>query len=194
MQREDLNIIYDDFYNQLTYNDVVEKINNITTLLLNEIITNKTKYIFFDKNIYNSLDINTLLFKNIISKIFDMYPYICVVSPHMIDSKIYLIKLTKDTYYKIEYSEYRPIYSDIYNGEYFDLTIINCKYVDNNGYFESFYNEEYGLEKFSTVEVIGLCLFEPIYDIKRKYTNESRLSTLINSSGFIEFNGYPDNH
>ena len=187
MHRDNINIVYDDFYNQLTYNEVIEKINSMTTILLSEIITNQTKFVFIERNINNTNDFTTLLYKNIISNIFQEYPYICVISPYKIDDTLYLIKLTKDTYYKIEYNEYRPIYSDLYEGEYFDLTIIHCKFVGNSGYFENMYNDNYGLDKYLTVEIVGLCLFEPLYDIKQIYTDESRLSTLINSSGFIEF-------
>lgn len=179
MQRGDLNIIYNDYYNDLKFNDVLSKSISITNLLF-EFISDSDKYIYIDfcDNYYYHL------FHNIIGKIFAYFPNIMIITPMESDGSMVLNVINKDTKFIYTNNCFYLTECNVFDGEFFDHVIHFVKFYDKDGEFELVNNVD--LSEYSWVKTIGLSLFEPIHSILDVYTHP-KLDIYINPDGYVEF-------
>ena len=178
MLRSDINIIYNDYYDDLKASALFDK----SVLISNHIIdylTKDTKNIYID--IYN--DYYYFLFYILIRKIFNHFEDINIIVPINDGCNIQLIELNKNSKFTFTKNGFTPVDCDIYDGEYVDKIFRFCKFFDKLGNYELV--NDIILTNLTTQSVIGICIFEPIYEIL-DFTNIGKLNSYIYPDAAID--------
>lgn len=171
MLRSDINIIYNDYYNDLKASALFNK----SVLLSNHIFDYLTKdisYIYID--FYN--DYYFFLFHMLIREIFNQFENINIVVPISDGHNIQLIELNKNSKFIFTKNGFTPVDCDIFDGEYVDKIFRFCKFFDKIGNYELI--NDIILTNLTSQSVIGICIFDPIYEIL-DFTNMEKLNSYI---------------
>ena len=179
MLRSDINIIYNDYYNDIKACDLFDNSILIARLVL-EYLSKDITNIYIDT--CDSFYYN-ILFNNLLKEIFNHFQNINIIIPINNNSNIELIKLDKNSKFICTEEGFYPSNYNKFNGEYVDIIFRFCKYFDKIGNYELINN--INLTNLKSEILIGLCLFEPVYEIS-DFINNEKLNSYIYPEACID--------
>ena len=135
--------------------------------LVLDYLSDDNEYIYID----NYDDFYYYTFHILLQKIFSRFPNIKVVISISDDDRYNLYEIDKDAKFLFT------------KDGFIDYIFFFCKFYDKYGYYEPINN--YDLSHISAVRTIGICLFEPIYEIL-DYTEQPKLNAFIYPDGCID--------
>lgn len=171
MLRSDIGIIYNDYYDDLKVKDLIKTSDMLSNLVL-DYLSDDNEYIYID----NYDDFYYYTFHILLQKIFSRFPTIKVVISINNNDVYELYEIDKDTKILFTKDGIIPDSTIIFDGEFIDYIFFFCKFYDKYGKYEPINN--FDLSHISAVRTIGICLFEPIYEIL-DYTEEPKLNAFI---------------
>lgn len=180
MLRSDIGIIYNDYYDDLKVKDLIKRSDMLSNLVL-DYLSDNNEYIYID----NYDDFYYYTFHILLQKIFSRFPNIKVVISISDGEGYNLYEIDKDTKFLFTKEGVVPDSNTIFDGEFIDYIFFFCKFYDKYGYYEPINN--YDLSHISAVRTVGICLFEPIYEILDNNINY-KLDSYIYPDGCIDIN------
>jgi|SaaInlStandDraft_6_1057023.scaffolds.fasta_scaffold11016_2 hypothetical protein len=179
MNKNDINIIYNNYYNNLKYNDIKSFNNSICKILLREILDSEIKIIYLDID----YDYYQNLYHYILNCIFNDYPDIQIISPFYYNNNLILCIIDKNTKFILKNNNIFPNELIYFNGEFIDYKIVFLKYFTKDNKYELI--NDINLSFISSVKTIGVCYFEPIYYDNN--INSEQADIIIYNDTFYEF-------